>query len=166
MVEIEMNSIKIIDREVLSKLTAQAMAHPRLRKNLNLHETYDDLSQRMLNAMEPGTYLRPHRHLVDAKPESFVGLIGKLALITFLDDGEIDKIYPYGPEEDILCIDLPPGVWHTVVCLESGSVLYETKPGPFVPLTAEDMAPWAPLPDTAEAVKYLDKLIEAVRTLI
>jgi cupin fold WbuC family metalloprotein len=97
----------VLDSDLLDSLTAKAKNNPMLRQNYNLHESYDEPSQRLLNAMEPGSYLPPHRHLVDAKPESFVGVRGKLALIIFGDDGQIDQILPFGPAEKILGIDMP-----------------------------------------------------------
>ena len=150
--------MKIIDSKLLDNLSAQAKDNPRLRQNLNLHQSYDDPLQRLLNAMEPASYIRPHRHLRDPKPESFIGLRGRLALLIFADDGKVEEVIPFGPREDTLGVDLPAGVWHSVVCLEEGSVFYETKPGPFVPIYDKDLAPWAPEADSDEAVSYLEKL--------
>ena len=153
--------MKILNEQLISSLSVQARENPRLRKNLNLHESYDEPSQRLLNAMEPGSYIRPHRHFTDPKPENFVGIRGRMALIIFKDDGEIEQIIPFGPQEDAVGIDLPSGVWHTVVCLLEGSVLYETKPGPFIPTHRKDMAPWAPEEGSVQAVDYLSDLVEA-----
>ncbi len=150
--------MKIMDSALLADLSAQAKGNPRLRKNLNLHDSYDEPSQRLLNAMEPNSYIRPHRHLRDPKPESFIGLRGKMVLLIFNDAGEVEKVVPFGPGEDVAGVDLPPGIWHTVVCLEEGSVFFETKPGPFNPLYMKDMAPWAPEEGCSEALDYLHEL--------
>ena len=150
--------MKIIDNKLLDHLTIQARKNPRLRQNLNLHSSYDEPSQRLLNAMEPASYIRPHRHLRDPKPESFIGLRGRLALLIFADDGQVEEVIPFGPQEDVLGVDLPVGIWHTVVSLDNGSVFYETKPGPFVPIYDKDLAPWAPDAESAEAADYLERL--------
>lgn len=150
--------MKIINSILLSDLSAQAKVNPRLRKNLNLHKNYDEPSQRLLNAMEPDSYIRPHRHLRDPKPESFVGLRGKMVLLVFSNTGVVEQVVPFGPEQDAVGVDLPPGVWHTVICLQEGSVFYETKPGPFNPIYKKDMAPWAPEEGSSETAIYLAKL--------
>jgi cupin fold WbuC family metalloprotein len=83
-------------------------------------------------------------------------------LIVFNDDGDIEHVFPFGPGEENVGADLPPGIWHTVVCLEQGSVFFETKPGPFVPITKKDLAPWAPEEGSLEARTYLQELVRVV----
>lgn len=145
------NGMKIINIKLLDNLSAHAKENPRRRQNLNLHQSYEDPSQRLLNAMEPASYIRPHRHLRDPKPESFIGLRGRLVLLIFDDTGKVEQVIPFGPQEDALGVDLSAGSWHTVVCLEEGSIFYETKPGPFVPIAGQDLAPWAPEAESAGA---------------
>ena len=161
---LRVKSMKIIDTPLLDQLTLQARSNPRLRQHFNLHRSYDEPSQRLLNALEPETYIRPHRHLRDPKPENFIGLSGRMVLLTFSEEGTIEQVLPFGPGEGILGIDLPPGIWHTVICLESGSVLLEAKPGPFLPIYDKDLAPWAPEEGSAEAVGYLEDLRTVVLT--
>ena len=151
--------IKKIDGTLLNDLSAKARSNPRLRQHYNFHASYDEPSQRLLNAMEPGSYIRPHRHLTDPKVEAFVSVRGKLALFIFNDTGEIEQTVVFGPHEDVIGVELPPGVWHTVVALETGSVFYETKPGPFNPIQKKDLASWAPEENSAEAVAYLQRLV-------
>jgi cupin fold WbuC family metalloprotein len=150
--------MKILNSLLLDSLSSQAKENSRLRKNLNLHASYDEPSQRLLNAMEPGSYIRPHRHLQDAKPECFIGVRGKLALIIFNEQGDIDKAFIFGPDEDNFGADLPSDIWHTVVSLKTGSIFFETKQGPYTPICKNDMAPWAPEEGTSEAISYLAKL--------
>lgn len=154
--------MKILDAEFMANLSEKAKQNPRLRQHHNLHASYDEPSQRLLNAMEPGSYIRPHRHLTDPKPESFIGIRGRMALFTFNDDGDIEKSLCFGPGEETAGVDLPHGIWHTVVCLEEGSVFFETKPGPFNPIHKKDMAPWAPEEGTPEAKQYLQNLISKI----
>lgn len=86
--------MKLIDRKLLTWLSAQAAANPRLRQNFNIHESNDEACQRLLNAVQPGSYIRPHRHLTFAKPESFVGLRGRIALLIFDKTGGTNGVEP------------------------------------------------------------------------
>lgn len=146
--------MKLIDTKLLTWLSSQAAENPRLRQNLNIHDSHDEACQRLLNAVEPGSYIRPHRHLTFAKPESFVGLRGRIALLIFDDGGEVIQIVPFGPQEDVAGADISCDTWHTVVSLEAGSVFYEAKPGPFDPSHKSDMANWAPEEGSLEATAY------------
>ena len=154
--------MKLIDRKLLTWLSAQAAANPRLRQNFNIHDSHDEACQRLLNAVEPGSYIRPHRHLTFAKPESFVGLRGRIALLTFDNSGKVLQIVPFGPQEDVAGADIPCDTWHTVISLEAGSVFYEAKPGPFDPSHRSDMASWAPEEGSPEAAAYLQGLVDLV----
>ena len=156
------SSMKLLDSVLLTNLSRQAAASVRLRHHLNLHDSLDEICQRLLIAMEPGTYIRPHRHLLDPKPECLLGLRGRMALVLFDDGGEVQQVKIFGPGEPLLGIDIPAGVWHTVVCLETGSVLFETKPGPYLPDALKELAPWAPEEGTPEDAVYL----QALRTKI
>ena len=158
--------MKIINDELFAALSGQAAANSRRRQHLNLHADYQEPCQRLLNAMEPGSYIRPHRHLTDPKAECFLGLRGRFALILFDDEGHIQKILPFGPHEENAGADLPPGVWHTVVCLAPRSVFFETKPGPFNPLTKKDLALWAPEEGSPGAATYLQSLELAIEKSI
>jgi cupin fold WbuC family metalloprotein len=154
--------MKIITHEVLDRLSLEASGSERLRKNLNLHDDYADPCQRLFIAMEPGTYVRPHRHTDPPKPECFMAVRGKLALLVFDDDGEVKQVIPFGDGCDTLAIDLPAGEWHSIIVIEPGSVFFETKPGPYVAMSDKDFAPWAPEENTAEVGSYLSVLTEIV----
>lgn len=121
----------LIDRTLLDSLTAQAKASPRLRMNLNFHQSLDEKCHRFLNALEPGTEVPVHYH--PTKDETFVLLRGKVLVRTYDDDGvEIESIL-LNPAEGRYGVNIPKGVWHTLESLESGSVIFECKEGPFVP---------------------------------
>lgn len=152
--------MKILDETLLADLSEQARINPRLRQNYNLHASLEDPCQRLLNAMEPGSYIRPHRHLTPPKQEGFVGVRGRLSALIFDGQGKVIEVILFGPRESACGVDLPEGVWHTVVSLEPGSVFYETKTGPYVPISAEDMAPWAPAEGSSMAGKYLKSLVQ------
>jgi cupin fold WbuC family metalloprotein len=154
--------MKVIDSKTLEQLSLEAKESLRLRKNLNLHDDYTDSCQRLFNAMEPGTYIRPHRHLDPPKPECFMAIRGTMALIVFNDEGLIELVVTFGDGCDVIAIDLPAGCWHSLVSLKPGSIFFETKPGPYVPLSDKDFAQWAPEEGTPEARTYLDGLVMKV----
>lgn len=151
--------MKLINNELLDKTTAQAKRSPRLRMNYNFHEDLNDPVNRLLNAMEPDTYLRPHRHINPDKNEVFLLLRGKVAVFIFDDRGRITKTIILDPLNGNYGGEIPPGIWHGLLVLESGSVIYEIKEGPFSPLTPENLAPWSPASEDTEAVKtYMQSL--------
>ncbi len=128
----------IITQTILDDLTAQAKASPRLRMNLDLRNSPEDKSQRMLNAIEPGSPMPIHRHKYTS--ETVVCLCGRI-VEEFYD--ELDRICtdrieltPGGPN---FLVNVPAGQWHTVRALESGSVLLECKDGKYEPLGPEDI---------------------------
>jgi len=120
----------IITQAVLDELTAKAKATPRLRMNLNFHQSLDDKCHRFLNALEPGTIVPVHHH--PTKGEAFILLRGKVKVLTYNDEGELMDNVVLCHEEGRFGVDIPKNVWHTLECLES-AVLFECKEGPFVP---------------------------------
>lgn len=120
-----------ITQALLNTLTEQAKASPRLRMNYNFHQSLDDKCHRMLHAVEPGTVVSIHRH--PTKDESFVILRGKVKVSTHNDDGSVIDSIVLDPAKGIYGVDIPKNVWHTLESLESGSVIFECKEGPFVP---------------------------------
>ena len=151
--------MKIINEQLLDETQAKALQSPRLRMNYNFHERLDDPINRLLNAMEPGTYLRPHRHLNPAKDEIFLLLRGKVAVFLFSQDGNISAFSFVFAKEGAYGAEIKAGTWHGLLVLESGSVIYEIKQGPFAPLAPENLAPWSPEAEDTEGVKkYLEWL--------
>lgn len=150
--------IKVIDRKLLVETSKKAVASPRRRMNHNFHELSDPV-QRMLNAIEPGSYIRPHRHLDPDKMEMFIVLKGRGAVITFDDDGLLLECFKLEAGGETLGVEVAPGVWHTVVSSEVGTVFLEIKDGPYLPSTDKDFAEWAPFPDTPEADRYMAGLL-------
>lgn len=121
----------IIDKAFLDKVSEQAKASSRLRMNYNFHQSLDDKCHRMLNAVEPGTVVPIHRHPI--KDESFVVLRGKVKVSTYNDDGTIIESVVLSQEDERYGVDISKNVWHNLESLESGSVIFECKEGPFVP---------------------------------
>jgi cupin fold WbuC family metalloprotein len=150
--------ITLIDDTLLDEVCAEASASPRRRKNRNFHPTDSHPGHRLLNAMQPDSYIPPHRHLDPNKDETFMVLRGLLGLVLFDDDGGIVRCVKVGAGGTALGVDIPHGTWHTAVALEPDTVFLEAKAGPFLPLTAEEKAPWAPPENASGAAAYLDSL--------
>jgi len=144
--------MKLIDADTLHSLSARAQQAPRRRANHNLHPSLDDAVQRMCNAVEPGSYVRPHCHPEANKWEFFAVLTGAAVVLTFDAQGKVTEraeLHAGGP---VYAVEIPPGTWHTLAALESGTVLLEVKQGPYAPLTDKDFASWAPREGEAAAV--------------
>lgn len=152
--------MKIINETLLNETIEKAKKSPRLRMNYNFHDRLDDPVNRLLNAMEPGTYLRPHRHLDPDKDEIFLLLKGKAALFIFDEDGGVQEALLLDPAAGVYGAEVQAGVWHTLLVLESGSVVYEVKQGPFAPLAPGNLAPWSPAAEDAEGAKMFLKKLE------
>lgn len=127
----------IIDDNLLDRLTVQAKFSPRLRMNLDLRNSPKDNSQRMLNALEPGTMLPVHRHRHSS--ETVVVLRGKVKWLYYNDTGEIINTFIASPNSELIGLCIPMGQWHTLECLESGTVILECKDGEYVPVLEKDI---------------------------
>lgn len=128
----------VINQALLDKLTEEAKASPRLRMNLDMRNSADDQSQRMLNAIEPGSVLPIHRHRNTS--ETVVCLRGRL-VEEYYDElericTERIELSPNGP---VVAVNIPAGHWHTVKALESGTVILEMKDGAYEPLSPADI---------------------------
>ncbi|MBO5225394.1 MAG: WbuC family cupin fold metalloprotein [Parabacteroides sp.] len=156
--------MKVINETLLNKITEQAKQSPRLRMNYNFHEHLDDPINRLLNALEPETYIRPHRHLNPSKDEIFLVLRGKVAVFLFDNLGNIVNKEIITPKLGSYGIEIEAGIWHSLLVLDSGTVIYEIKEGPFAPLRPENFAPWSPTQDNTEEVKrYINKLYQTLK---
>lgn len=127
----------VIDKKLLDNLTAEAKANPRLRMNRDLRNSAEDRSQRMLNAIEPGSPLPIHRH--QKSSETVVCLRGHLREIFYNDKGEVTDMIDLAPNSDCVALNIPIGQWHTVEVLESGTVIMEVKDGAYEPLQECDI---------------------------
>ena len=122
----------IRDKEVLDNLSAQAKASPRLRMNMDLRNSPFDGSQRILNALQPGMVMPIHRHR--ASSETVVIIRGKIQWVFYDDDGNETERVTLDANGELRCLNVKKGRWHSLECLESGSVLFECKDGPYAPL--------------------------------
>ena len=149
----------MIDRQLVCGVAEEAKRSSRLRKNHNFHSDYADPVNRMLNAFEPGTYVRPHKHESPDKFEVFLALQGRALALQFNEGGEIAEHSILDAGSGIYGVEFAPRVWHTIVSLAWGTVLYEIKPGPYAPLSDKNFAPWAPLEGSPEATTYLNSIL-------
>jgi len=146
--------MKLIDAETLHSLSASARQAPRRRANHNLHPSLDDAVQRMCNAVEPGSYVRPHRHPEPGKWEFFAIIIGAAVVLVFDMEGRVMQRAELRAGGPVYAAEIPPGAWHTLAALEPGTVLLEVKQGPYTPLTDRDFATWAPAEGEAAAAGF------------
>ena len=127
----------VIDNKILDELSAQAKVNPRLRQSMDLRNSPEDQSQRMLNALEPGTVMPIHRH--QKTSESVVILRGKIEWIFYDNDGNETERVTLDANGEPRMLNVEIDRWHSLVCLESGSVLYESKDGAYHPLTSDEV---------------------------
>ncbi len=150
--------MKIVTRELLAQVSAEAKQNPRLRRNHNFHTSDESRCHRLLNAIEPGSYIRPHCHLDPEKSEAFVLMSGALGIITFTNDGGVAETVLLSHATGNLAADIPSGIYHTALSLEAGTVFYETKAGPYRLLTEDEVAVWAPEDSDPQAHEYCVRL--------
>jgi cupin fold WbuC family metalloprotein len=150
-----MSTVQIISRSLLDQVSSAAQTSPRQRKNFNFHRRDDDQCHRLVNALEPETYIPPHCHRDVAKGESIVILRGEIGVLIFSDDGQISARCLLQPNGDILGVDIPPGTIHSLVALQTNSVFFESKAGPYVPLAENERVTWAPAENDDNARDYL-----------
>ena len=136
--------LKLIDVDMLDRLSGEAKDSKRLRQNRNLHASLSDSVQRLCNAFEPGTYVRPHRHPQKGRWELFVVLRGAAALLMFDDHGTVIERMELAAGGPTLGVEIPPRTWHTIVSRAPGTVLFEVKPGPYSHSEDKEFAGWAP----------------------
>lgn len=149
-----------INENLIEKVSAIARSSIRKRTNLNFHDKSEALMQRMLNAMEPGTYIQPHKHENPDKSEAFFCLRGKILVVEFEEDGQVrDHILLDASKGNYGC-EINPRTYHCIVSMETGSVAYELKDGPYDPTIDKHFAPWAPAEGDPDAADYLKNLLK------
>ena len=127
----------IIDNKILDDLSAQAKKNPRLRQAMDLRNSPEDLSQRMLNALEPGTVMPIHRH--HGSSETVVVLRGKIEWIFYDNDGNETERVALDANGEPRMLNVERDIWHSLVYLEEGSVLFESKDGAYAPLEEDEI---------------------------
>lgn len=147
-----------------SSLLNKSSASERKRVNYNFHEHHEPIN-RFLNALQPETYCRPHKHQNPDKFEVFLIFSGQAAILEFKEDGEISDIFILDPATGNFGVEIAPRVWHTIVCLKPDTLCYEIKEGPYDPESAKYFADFAPMEGSGEAQIYLKTLKDQLNTI-
>lgn len=126
-----------LDSNLFSDLSEEACKSPRLRMNCDMRNSAEDRSQRMLNAIEPGTELPVHRHKNTS--ETCIVLRGSAEELFYDDNGNITDRIKMQPDTDCCGVNIAAGRWHKIVSLESGTIIFEAKDGTYEPLSNEDI---------------------------
>ncbi len=148
--------MRLITQQLLDDLLRQAAHSERGRVPYRFHEL-DEPVQRMLNAIQPGSYITPHKHENPDKVELIAILTGKAAMFQFTPIGEIEEIHLLEPDGAVRGVDIPPRTYHNFVAL-TPCVVLEIIQGPFQAETHKKFAEWAPREGTPEAAAYLRQL--------
>ena len=151
-----------INDNLITPLIDQARSCKRKRKNHNFHSAASDPMHRMLHAMEPDTYVQPHKHENPHKREAFIILQGRVAAIEYNDQGEVCDWIIMDPKTGNFGMEVAPRHWHSLICLESGSVVYEVKDGPWDPADDKFFATWAPKEGDAGCCAFNNMVLEKI----
>jgi cupin fold WbuC family metalloprotein len=142
---------KIVDIALMDSLTAQAVESPRKRSHHNFHASLEESIHRLCIAAEPGSYVKPHRHLESNKWELLIALRGSVAVIIYDKSGRIEKRITLKAGGGTCAVEMSADAWHSFISLEPGAVVMETKPGPYIRPSVNDSAAWAPEEGASEA---------------
>ena len=127
----------LLNKEVLDQLSKSASENPRLRASFDLRNTEKDHSQRMLNALQPGTILPIHRHPSTA--ETLIMVRGSVCQQFYNENGEVTDTFVLKAGGECSALQIPAGQFHSLECLEPDTVIFEAKDGPYMPVSAEDI---------------------------
>lgn len=152
-----------INDNLLDYVSKKAKESTRKRANYNFHKSYDECVQRFLNAVEPNSYVRPHKHTDSNKIEIFLILRGKVLIVEYNDEGGTINNTVLNFESGKKGVELPPNTWHSLIALEENSVLYEIKVGPYIEETDKVFAAWAPEEGTIAANEFINKVIRTCK---
>jgi cupin fold WbuC family metalloprotein len=148
-----------IDQTLLDQLSGQAGASARKRKNFNFHHQDGDDCHRLLNALEMGSYIQPHRHLDPRKDETLIVVRGRLGAILFDAEGRVTHTSVIEAGGETIGLNTPHGTYHSFVALVPGSVIFEAKAGPYQPLSDLEKASWAPPENSPLAEAYFKTML-------
>ncbi|MCF6240399.1 MAG: WbuC family cupin fold metalloprotein [Bacteroidales bacterium] len=149
-----------INQNFTNELIVKAQNSVRRRTIYNFHKELSDTLQRMLNVMNKDTYVQPHKHENPDKREAFIILKGKVLVIEFDNSGNLVDYILLSREHENYGCEIAPGTWHTIICLEDNSIIYEVKDGPYVQETDKQFADWAPEEGNKTCLDYNAKLIQ------
>jgi aspartate aminotransferase len=157
------DELALISNELVEATLVRSRDNPRRRVIQPFHKSESDTLHRMLNAVQPDSYVRPHRHLDPPKAEAFILLRGAVAFFTFDDDGKVRECLRLRAGSERFGVDLVPGVYHSFIALEPDTVIYEVKPGPYTQSTDKAFASFAPEEGSPGAPLYMASLLEELQ---
>ena len=157
-------SVVVLNEALLQPAVVGSRKSPRGRIILPFHKEHEESLHRMMNVMQPGTYIRPHRHSNPPKAESIVVLRGALWFITFTNEGQVDRFWKLEPGLGDFGVDIMPGVFHSFIVTDPDTVIFEVKPGPYVKASDKDFAAWAPIEGDARVESYQQKMLRTVES--
>ena len=152
------NQATVIGTDLIRQAVEASRRSPRRRIILPLHKSPDSKLHRMLNAIQPYSYIQAHRHLHPPKPESIIVLQGAIIAFVFSETGKVEETTVLAAGTAAFGIDFEPGVLHTFFALQRDTVLFEVKPGPYEIGTDKDFASWAPAEESPAAAGYMANL--------
>lgn len=150
--------IFVLNKLILSKGKSASRKSSRLRMIQPVQRTQTAKVQRLLNFLQPGTYIRPHRHPLEQATESVCLLSGHLEVLIFNPQGSIHARHHLTTTSPL--IDIEPGVWHGMIAHAPDTVIFEVKKGPYNPETDKEFASWSPEEDSSDVKKFLARLNE------
>lgn len=150
--------LNLITSHTLEQLSDRAKHQPRLRQNLNFHTHHNAACHRLLNALEPGTYVQPHRHLQAEKDETIMIVKGRCGVLLFDELGVVTQQLILDATIGVFGLTIPINQFHSLLALESGTVFFESKAGPYAPLSQQEKASWAPAEGQSGWQDYLAKM--------
>ena len=151
-------STTIIGANLIHQAVEGSKTSPRKRIILPLHKGPESPMHRMLNALQPYSYIQPHSHLYPPKAESVIVLQGAILCFFFSPTGQVEEIHTLAAGSANFGVDSEPGVFHTFLALAENTVLFEVKPGPYEQSSDKDFASWAPKEGTPEVKGYMENL--------
>jgi len=152
-----------VTNNLISKISKQAVVSKRKRINYNFHSQMSDPLQRLLNAIEPESYIQPHKHENPDKREIFFILHGSALVVEFDNTGNIIDHIVLNIAEGNYAVEIPEKTWHTIIALENNTVAYEFKDGPYSPLNDKNFASWAPKEGTDESEQFNLKILNELK---
>jgi cupin fold WbuC family metalloprotein len=154
--------VTIITDELIKSAVDMSRKSPRGRIIFPFHKTNDDNLHRMLNAIQPYSYIQPHRHSNPPKTETIIVLRGAVGYISFSKEGKIEEAIKLSNLSKKIGIDTEPDIFHTFFALEQDTVLFEIKPGPYQQSSEKDFAKWAPRENSDKCKEYLESLYKLI----
>lgn len=151
-----------INDNLFDQLVEEARSSKRKRKNHNFHTVASDPLQRMIHAMEPETYVQPHKHIDPDKREVFLVFRGKIAAIEYKEDGSVEQWKVLDASAGIHGVEMTPRKWHSLIALETGTVIYEVKDGPYDQSDDKCYADWAPNEGMTDGEAFNRKVLQSI----